>query len=574
MYYKQKPILALIIIFSLCINSICFGQGKKLNKDIRLSGSVSFNTILNSMDSIEARRPGFSFAITGNPTLHLKGFKIPLRFIFSNFQQNFRQPFNQFGISPNLGKMKLYLGHNRLSWAKYSLNGHRFLGIGADWNPGILRIGAMAGRFMKAVEKDSSFTTNRDLSRVPRPAFNRNGQAIKIGIGKDKNYIDLVYFKAKDQLSSLSEVPILSNVFAAENASLGLKARFNLKVGLYLKMDLGISGFTRDLQASVIEVNDFKYQALLNKILTPRNSTQVFGAGEINVGYRSSTFGIDFRVQRVDPGYQTMGAYYFQSDIQRTLLGFNIQGKKRKFKLQAKLGLQEDNLLSQKLFKTKRRIGNLNIFFNPVKALICNVQYANFGTAQEAGLRSVSDTTRLDNIVSSLIINPMLQFNSETMNHSINLIWSNQNLNDENRFTSTFTEIQSNNLNLNYGLQLVKQRLGINVGLNHSSHLIPVGETTNNGFTIGANTSLFKNKLRLSSSLINNKNQFEKEDNGVTKRWSFNLSFSANKVHSFRFQYFVLENYSLNILASKSFKERTARLIYTHRFITSKNPTK
>ena len=78
MYNKLKPILPFIIWVCLLSSQCCIGQNESSGKGLRLSGSVSFNTILNSIDSIEARRPGFSLAtltpasfITGHHTAHV-----------------------------------------------------------------------------------------------------------------------------------------------------------------------------------------------------------------------------------------------------------------------------------------------------------------------------------------------------------------------------------------------------------------------------------------------------------------------------------------------------------------------
>lgn len=90
--------------------AISFFQSEKaISQDIehlKLNNKVSFHGNLNLQleyyhaSEIDPRKKEFSWLINGNPTLNLFGIQVPFSFLFSNFENKFYQPFNQFGISP------------------------------------------------------------------------------------------------------------------------------------------------------------------------------------------------------------------------------------------------------------------------------------------------------------------------------------------------------------------------------------------------------------------------------------------------------------------------------------------
>src|SRR5690606_34542662 len=69
-------------------------------KPITLNGSIEARTLFYNASGIQNRREPFSYVLSGSPTVSLYGWQVPLSFSYSKEQKSFRQPFNQFGMSP------------------------------------------------------------------------------------------------------------------------------------------------------------------------------------------------------------------------------------------------------------------------------------------------------------------------------------------------------------------------------------------------------------------------------------------------------------------------------------------
>ncbi|HLL95708.1 MAG TPA: hypothetical protein VK404_12060 [Spirosoma sp.] len=125
-------------------------------KPVTLNGGLSVRTIFYSAKGIEARRQPFSYVVTGAPVLSLYGWSVPVSFVFSEQERSFRQPFNQFGMSPTYKWVTLHAGYRNLSFSPYTLAGHTILGGGVELTPGIFRFGFVYGRLNRATAVDTT----------------------------------------------------------------------------------------------------------------------------------------------------------------------------------------------------------------------------------------------------------------------------------------------------------------------------------------------------------------------------------------------------------------------------------
>ena len=77
-------------------------------------------------------------------------------------------------------------------FSDYTLAGYTFLGVGIELPPSILRFAFIWGRFVR-----SAFS-NAEQSLFVMPSLSRRGYAIKLGLGTSKNFVALIWFRAKD----------------------------------------------------------------------------------------------------------------------------------------------------------------------------------------------------------------------------------------------------------------------------------------------------------------------------------------------------------------------------------------
>jgi len=141
----------------------------------------------------------------------------------------------------------VHAGYRNVNFSPFTLAGHTFLGGGVELNPGKLRLGAVYGRFNKAI---SSTLAEPDIL----PSYKRTGYAVKVGYGKPGNYIDLVMLRAADDSASIQNVVPTAEqtVKPAENLVVGATSRLLILKHITVELDAAVSAYTRDVRASII----------------------------------------------------------------------------------------------------------------------------------------------------------------------------------------------------------------------------------------------------------------------------------------------------------------------------------
>src|SRR5665213_1267612 len=112
-------------------------------KPLGLDGAITFSGTDYQANGIPYRREPFSWTISGSPTLSFYGVQMPFSFILSEQERSFRQPFDQFGASPQYKWMTLHLGYRSMMFSHYTLAGVTFLGAGFEATPGVIRLSGM-----------------------------------------------------------------------------------------------------------------------------------------------------------------------------------------------------------------------------------------------------------------------------------------------------------------------------------------------------------------------------------------------------------------------------------------------
>ena len=565
-----KKIIILILFFTNFIVAQDLSKIKTVENGIYVSGNIGVSTIIYNVKGIEPRKPGFSYILNGNMSLHFYGLDLPLSFLFSNYQRDFRQPFNQFGISPYYKSLKLHLGYRNLHFSQYILANHRIFGAGFEFTPGKLRLGFMYGRFNKAVKRDTLYNSQDNLSRVVRPSFSRKGFAAKIGVGTNRNHFDLIAVKAKDDRFSILSPDISSAIHPEENLVLGISSQFYLLKNLKYSFDIAGSAYSRDITKDSVNVDSFPFKKTLFAIYTPRINTKVSFAGETKLEYKTRKFLLNILYKRVDPGYQSMAAYYFKNDIEQYSAGIGFTALKSKLRFRGTIGLQSDNVRNNRASKTTRKIGNFNLSYQQGQKFGINIQYSNFGVSQNPLLKSISDTTLLRNVTQSFMIMPRYSIINKSFSQNFNFVFSYQDLNDKNEYTVKYTEMKSLNTNFSYIITMLKSGIGIRVSALYLDNKISSGEINSYGSTLGLNMSFLKKSLFSSIGYTYTLNTFNDVSNGHTSRLSLNFSTRVVRNHSLRLVVFLLNNNSVRQDIIRDFTETTIRLTYKYTFTTKK----
>jgi hypothetical protein len=493
-------------------------------------GNISTTGNYYNASGMEARRSPFTGIISGNFTVNLKGLEMPFSFTISDQNKDFRQPFNQFGLSPKYKWATLHLGYRNVNFSKYVLGGHTFFGIGTELNPGKLRFGFVYGRLNRAVNKAINIYKPTDDTLMD---FNRKMMSVKIGVGTQKNFVDINILRAIDDSLSVKEDYKQFDVFPAANLVGGLHTRFQLAKHLSFEMEGAVSVYTENQNSFVrfTGISDF-----VDKIIPVNGSTKGRMAIETQINYENGkAFKLGLNYRRIDPEYRSMGTYFMNNDVENMTLKTGFKAIKGKMQVSGSIGLERNNLKLVRSATTKKTIGSINVNFNPAPLFGITATYSNYSINQRAGRIQIADSVKLYQTNGTLMISPHFSFGSKNKKtqHFISLVFTNMQLTDKNpdsRYNNSFSTI--NNI-LSYNISLIPYGLTFVMSLNKNRVKMEAGESKNSGFTLGLNKRFKKQKLStgLSFTYTNSVNQQRKIK---TLTPVFNANLTLGKHHRFR----------------------------------------
>ncbi|MBF9220255.1 hypothetical protein [Hymenobacter ruricola] len=476
-------------------------------KPVTLTGALDLRTVFyNYSGNITARRKPFSYVLSGSPTVNIYGVAVPLDFVLSEQDRAVRQPFNQFGLSPTYKWATAHLGYRNLSWSPFTLAGHTMLGAGVELNPGKFRFGLMVGRFARATAVDATTGLTAPF------AFSRRGYALKLGVGApEKSFIDVTLVKGRDDSTSVSATDRLAAgntgalVQPAENLAVGLGGRLGLGKDKYwfVEGDGAISLFTRRL-GSRLQLEKSNLPGIVNstfgKLIDINGSTEAYTAWQAGAGYSKNGRGLKVRYRRISPGYQSMGAYFFQDDLENLTLAPSFALFKQKLRLSGNLGVQQDNLRSQKQLTSRRIIGSVSASAELSERLGIDLNYTNFTTdQQQAGAVQVADSFRLAQTTQSFSVAPRYVLMGDHYGHAVLLSVDRSTLRGlGSSVLDKLSEFTSLNAFLNYQLTLMGPRLTLGATYNYTELSLSQGADLNRGLQLSADRPFLKqDALRL-----------------------------------------------------------------------------
>lgn len=254
---------------------------------------------------------------------------------------------------------------------------------------------------------------------------------------------------------------------------LGLSGRLQLPKKLSVELDAAGSAYTRDVRAEAIATSPrsdarLRYLGRLSSGFTVRPSTQLYTALQTSLTYRTKRADLKLRYKRVEPNYQSMGAYYFQTDIKNFTVAPSLRLFKKRLNLRTSIGWQHDNLFNQKRSRTNRLIGSLSASYSSDKNLTLDLAYSNYGITQRAGYRPLNDTARLVQNNRTLSGSVFKLWTGETTLQTVTGSATYQALQDLNPFTADLNQHQNWNYTVSYAWQHIAANLDLNVSYGYT----------------------------------------------------------------------------------------------------------
>lgn len=335
---------------------------------VKVNGGLNFNTIYLSTNNPYSKRDPFSWYLSGNLSLSVLDWSIPFSCAVSNQSRTFSQPFNQYGVMPTYKWIKLYAGWSNLSFTPYTMSGLPFLGGGVELTPSRWKFVVLYGRFKKAVEYDA---VNEQYSEM---SYRRMGMGAKVGYEHKGYSVGLILFRASDDPGSLKFIPDENRLQAQAGTVLSAVVKMPVTPALVFNAEYALSGFTRNVLA------EDKAQSRYNApwLFREKTSSEYFSAVKSSLTYNSKFVSLGINYERIDPGYKTLGAYYFNNDMENFTLSPQFRLLKNKLSVAFNGGLQRNNIDHQKLSTMQRFVGSGNVSFQPNAHWMFSGAYSNF----------------------------------------------------------------------------------------------------------------------------------------------------------------------------------------------------
>lgn len=579
----MKKIKQIVFIFCcICNINISFAQDlNKLGKKdmVKITGGLNYSSVFYNADGIQNRRQPFTYFLNGNVTANFIGITLPFTFNYSNNQVNYTQPYNIQSFNPTYKWVKGYAGITSMNFSQYTMANHIFAGGGIELSPKNFKFAALYGRFKKASEFD--FENNSDLNM----SYKRIGWGASAGYDKNGYSIKLIYFSAKDDANSLAFVPINTIVTPMENTVVSVAAKTTLIKQITLEGEYALSGLTRNTK-SPIDAN-VATNNQLPLIFKPNATSQFFAAYKASLGYRLKVFGININYERVAPDYKTLGAYYFNNDLENYTIEPSLTLLSGKLNLSANTGLQRNNLNNDKLNTTKRWVGSTNINFSPNKQWNISALFSNFSTftkqkpQNDPFYRNTLDTLNFYQLSQSSMLSVTYNFGKSDIKQNLMLTGNYQitgqnqgAINNPGIFGSTSdVKLPSKIINANcgYNMMFTKTKTSITAALNVNNSVLKDFNILYYGPNLNVSQGFLNNKLKLSigSSYNQMRSNTIKTNEVFNHRLSANFTpkLNAEKIGKFNFTLSAIYLQKLKSVASATaFNEFTGNIGLNYNF--------
>jgi hypothetical protein len=390
-----------------------------------LNGSFSHALLLYEGNSAGIPRKPLAYTFGAALNLSFYGISIPLSASYSNERWTYQQPFNRLAMHPSWKNYRAHLGDISLSFSPYSLNGMNCRGAGLEvQDAGNFSFTVFTGRLQKRVLRDTLLQLN--------PAYTRMGYGVKTAYADEKVQLGLSLFYAKDDRYSL---PSTDSLLPAP--AMNLVAEFNARMMLWNKLAVQAEvaeSYLRGNPGSPAFLSDQTQNTGINTGPVHRNAFKT----SLEWAMRKASFGLG--LERIERGYQTLGAYYNSNDLFTYSLHYSGKLFNEKLSLGISSGVEQDNLENLKNQTNRRLVNSISMNFRPGKKIDLSLQYSGFSSYTSLrnpfdNINSVSpygntDTLDFTQITESIgFSGSALLKESEKWNHQLTGSFSLQNSN-------------------------------------------------------------------------------------------------------------------------------------------------
>lgn len=537
-------------------------------KPFSFDGGVSFNQVFYSGRGASSHRDPYHFIASAHLNLSLYGLMIPLAFTASNHNAAFVQPFNQYALHPSWKWIAAHAGYTSMSFSPYTVNGHNFLGGGIELTPGTKwRFSALYGRFLKAVAYDTAALTSAT------PAFKRMGYGFQTSYGTGNDFVELIFFHAADEPGAILTMPDTAGIAPEENAVMSVRAGKTIFKHFRLKAEVATSALTRDTRAATTKHDHVL--AHTGSLFTPRVSSTYDKAFKATFDYQQQGWLLGLAYERVDPGYRTLGAYYFNNDLEHVVVNGSAGMLQGRLNVAMSVGVQRDNLEKQKLSTMRRVTSSINVNYLSGDKLNLTASYSGFQSYANIHSRfdAINQLTPYDNpdtlnytqISRNASLSGMLTLRkTDDTRQQLGLQLSWQDAAQQHGDDGDVGAARFYNLSCTYAARFVPRSTTLGIALNAVINDGSFIKTRTLGPTVSLTRSFFQRRFRntLSSSYNCTYSNGTRVNTIINCRWSGSLS--MNNKHKIKISAVMVRRRHSGEMVPQSVTEFTGTIGYNY----------
>lgn len=497
-------------------------------QSLTLSGGLNLEASYYDVSGISARQDQLQYRINANLNLNFLGINAPFALHFSDGNRAFNLPSYTFaGISPSYKWARLHLGARNLNFSKYTLAGINFEGAGVELTPGKFYVAGMYGRLRRAQLSDLNSLQELD------PVYKRMGWGAKVGYGTGRDKVHFSLFSAWDDDSSIP-TPAALSITPAENLVGSLAFSKSLGKRLTAEGEWAKSGTNTDKQLS--EFSEEAPDGLDGSLglIAPNASYTTGDAIRGGLNFTGKGYALRAGYERIDRAFRTLGALFFNSDVENITTGISTNLFKNKINLFANVGIERNNLDDVEKTATRRLVYSVNAGFYPNTTWSLNAGYSNFENTTK--LRSLVDPL---NNVDSIFLSQLTQTANLSATYQIKegsslmLMGSYQTANSivedmiqEEELTTFYNAL------ILYNIQLAESGFSLNASLNYNQTELSFGNTTTLSPSLGLTKSFAEQRLRTNFRSTYNRIQQENGQNNSVLTLLGGLSYNFITGHT------------------------------------------
>lgn len=505
-----------------------------------ISGSVGTGLGVSYNSNYPGSTP-FSASIYANLNLSFYSFQLPFAFYFANNTTSFsypQLPTFHLGFMPTWRNWKFHIGTSSMHFSNYTYSGLTFLGAGVEYQGKLFRMGAFGGLLSRATRMkgfddrsaiqqlaDSLLGLNVPESNLPQ--FRRDAVGVKVGVGNERNFIDISVFKAKDKQKSLPQ-EWRDSLAPQDNLAIGLSGRFAIRRWFAFTANVGASLYNPDLRDSIRLEEYQKYERYINWAFTPGNAFKIRFAGDAAMNFMTKYFNGSLTYRFVQPDYVSLGAQNFNQNAHSLGAVMNFM----MFKGKSNLGLvgyvQRDNMNHKQMYTNQVATYAMNWNSSIGNIFNLGLHYSGIKQNQYDGTFVVSDTSRINSIVHTITVSPMFTF-ERRYGHSIGVNFNfvqNKNL---NKFNPNASNVQTMTAGVSYGIDFPEIRLGLDMGYDFSMSSSQYSHYDAHGLSVGLHYRIMqKEKLNWNLNYNGYVAYNIQKDEGVSNDFSLSNSVGSS----------------------------------------------